>query len=169
MRLHKMLYYCFFGLSPALPGKIGERALTGAGRTRVPIEQLEASNPYLSVIGPPPLRFMEPASALSPATQPPGAASAATSKPDVTAAPPTGSEASPKAPASPPESTTLKAGQPAGPDSTEPTIIPDDMRPRVRPEEFLPFFQLPGSGAPNAPVPNAPDKLPPSSATYRLE
>ena len=57
-----------------------------------------------------------------------------------------------------------------------PAIIPDDTRPAVRPEDFLPFFQLPGSGLAPAdvrvivPVPwNAPasaSPLPVSSATY---
>lgn len=172
MRLHKMLYYCFFGFSPALPGKIGERALSGTGRTPVPIEQLEASHPYLCVVGPPPLRFQDPAATSSAALQPQTLepASAAAPKPDATtpvsAAP---VPSAPPKPASPADTQTHTAGQPPGPDSAEPAIIPDDMRPRVRPEEFLPFFQLPGSGASNAPVPNQPAKLPPSSATYRLE
>ncbi len=167
-----MLYYCFFGFSPALPGKIGERALTGTGRTPVPIEQLEASNPYLGVVGPPPLRFQEPASTLSSLSQAqnPAASAVAALKPEV--APPMASAVpAPKAskPSSAADSSTHTAGQPAAPDASEPAIIPDDMRPRVRPEEFLPFFQLPGSGASNAPVPNQPAKLPPSSATYREE
>ncbi len=61
------------------------------------------------------------------------------------------------------------------PRTTPPPILPDDIRPIVRPEDFLPYFQIPGSakqagdvtiltpGVPNAP---APAPLPPSSATY---
>jgi hypothetical protein len=57
-----------------------------------------------------------------------------------------------------------------------PAIIPDDARPSVRPEDFLPYFQLPGAGKPgdvNLLVPASAlrgdtGSLPvqPSSATY---
>jgi hypothetical protein len=47
-------------------------------------------------------------------------------------------------------------------------ILPDETRPRVRPEDFIPYFQMPGAtplnGANSTPVPNS---LPPSSATYQ--
>ena len=55
-------------------------------------------------------------------------------------------------------------------------IIPDDTRPTIHPEEFVPFFQIPGSakgpGSVNVIVPvpasvPAPAPLPQSSATYR--
>ncbi|WP_415908155.1 hypothetical protein [Oleiharenicola sp. Vm1] len=58
------------------------------------------------------------------------------------------------------------------------TILPDDTRPKVRAEDFLPFFQFPGSAPANgdvtvvAPVPNAAPgaaPLPASSATYRQQ
>jgi hypothetical protein len=42
--------------------------------------------------------------------------------------------------------------------------LPDDLRQPTRPEDFLPYFQLPGPGV-NPGVP-APAPLPPSSATY---
>ena len=57
------------------------------------------------------------------------------------------------------------------------SILPDDTRPTVSPEDFLPYFQLPGSRRQNGEVnvivplgaltapPSAP--LPPSTATYR--
>lgn len=54
-------------------------------------------------------------------------------------------------------------------------ILPDDARPTVRPEDFLPYFQYPGSGSKSGGViiinpvpatPPAPGTLPPSSATY---
>ncbi|MDP3072432.1 MAG: hypothetical protein Q8N18_19220 [Opitutaceae bacterium] len=55
-------------------------------------------------------------------------------------------------------------------------IIPDDLRPTIQAEDFIPFFQLPGSsrgrGDVNVLVPAprsvpAPPPLPESSATYR--
>lgn len=56
---------------------------------------------------------------------------------------------------------------------TPPPIIPDEVRPRVRPEDFLPFFQIPVSqpGDVNVVVPaarsaSAPAAIPTSSATY---
>jgi hypothetical protein len=53
--------------------------------------------------------------------------------------------------------------------------LPDDTRPTIRPEDFLPYFQIPGSARHPAdvtllvPVPSAapaPASLTPSSATY---
>lgn len=53
---------------------------------------------------------------------------------------------------------------------TPPPILQDDLHPQTRPEDFLPFFQIPTAqpGDPNAvvPVPRAPAPLPQSSATY---
>jgi hypothetical protein len=47
---------------------------------------------------------------------------------------------------------------------TPPPILPDTSHPSVRPEDFLPYFQVPGSrSVPDAPVPGA---IPQSSATY---
>lgn len=47
---------------------------------------------------------------------------------------------------------------------TPPPILPDTTHPNVRPEDFLPYFQIPGANhAPDAP---APGTLPQSSATY---
>ncbi len=66
----------------------------------------------------------------------------------------------------------------AAPLRTPPPILPDDTRPKVRAEDFLPFFQFPGSAAagdvtvvvPTTPggVP-APATQPRSSATYRQQ
>ncbi len=62
------------------------------------------------------------------------------------------------------------------PARTPQPIIPDDIRPTIHPEDFVPFFQIPGSakgpGSLNVivPVPQSvppPAPLPPSSATYR--
>jgi hypothetical protein len=54
-------------------------------------------------------------------------------------------------------------------------ILPDTARPVVHPEDFLPYFQIPGSArqagdvnviVPAAPSAPAPAAIPPSSATY---
>ena len=65
---------------------------------------------------------------------------------------------------------------PAGPHRPAPApILPDDIRPRIRPDDFLPFFQVPGSASRpgdvilTVPAPASagqPAPLPPSSATY---
>jgi len=172
-QVRKIWYYCFVGFSPALASKVGERHLSGAERQHVPVGQLEASHPYLTVVGAPPLRFEEPVQFPSPAPPAPAPVAARDS------AAPRPSEPAPKGPAQPPAAaqntlpapanSARSAGQPASPDSAEPSIIPDELRPRVKPEEFLPFFQLPGSRAPSAPAPDAPPPLPPSTATYRKE
>jgi hypothetical protein len=45
--------------------------------------------------------------------------------------------------------------------------LPDDTRPKVRAEDFLPFFQFPGTApAEVAPPPPPPASLPLSTATY---
>lgn len=174
--MRKVWCFCFFGFTPALASKIGARDLNGIERQPAPpTEQMEAPHPYLSVVGPPPLRFQEPFALQKPATQPP-----ALREEHAVGAPVQASSAPPAvgpAPAHPTQDappskigTSFAPGQTAGPEPANPTIIPDEMRRRVRPEEFLPFFEPPGSGAPNAaPSSNPPPTLPPSSATYRLE
>ena len=54
-----------------------------------------------------------------------------------------------------------------------PPILPDSVHPVVHPEDFLPYFQIPGGRAadvnvivPGVPSAPAPAPLPPSSATY---
>jgi hypothetical protein len=164
--------------APALPRP---RHATWPGDSGPASESL----PYLTVMGAPPLRFQK--------TPPP---------PDVSvrpaaAAPPIPSLSSPEAfvaqanaaaarsasaqareddvaPVTEVKSDIKEAPVPvkAGP----PPILPDDTRPSVKPEDFLPFFQLPGAsrsaGEPTVIVPAAISvapagaPLPPSSATY---
>lgn len=137
------------------------------------------SRPYLSAIGSPALRFGE---AIPP--------------PDLTVRPPAGpplppaDEHSPVTPevtkldvpvVAPAASAPVEIGTPdparAAPVRTPAAILPDDTRPKVRAEDFLPFFQFPGNTPANgdvtvvAPVPAAPTAapLPASSATYRQQ
>ncbi len=144
--------------------------------------------PYLPVVGPPPLRFQEaapppdlvtrpaaaapPLPALSPAETSVALANAAASSASaalLAEAELAEEEAKSK--------TKAAAAKPAAPPvKAPPPILPDSGRPTVRPEDFLPYFQVPISGrAPAnvtivAPVPPAaptPGTLPASSATYK--
>jgi len=143
-----------------------------------------ASRPYLTVVVAAPLRFEEcPAPPSLPlkreatddrARLNPTVSSTVASNPENpskepppqdAALPPPGGVAATSAPTSPSKD---KPGPPP------PAILPDDTRPKVRAEDFLPFFQFPGSGAnPSdvtvAPAPTEPGKLPPSTATYRQQ
>lgn len=139
----------------------------------------EGSTPYLLALGPPPMRFQE-----------------YTPPPDLSAhlpagAPPIPSGVSPNNPASAdvilpiaetppaPPSAAMKpeardgAGRPKR--ATPSAIIPDDTRAPVRPEDFLPFFQIPGTAkgpaevsviVPVSGTAPQPAPAPSSSATY---
>jgi len=138
------------------------------------------SRPYLLVVGPPMLRFREAIepqpdlSTRSPAGASPhplsGQSTGLPSAIRTDAASPGQTRAAP-APA-PQGSPGQKAPPDAGP--TPSPILPDDVRPKVRPEDFLPFFQFPGS-RPNpedvssVPTAPAPGMQPPSSATYKQQ
>lgn len=136
------------------------------------------SSPYLPTLGAPPLRFLAQAlpenlparPADAPASPGPRATSvrpaiANVAEPaPVVPLPADDAADAPPDPAAPP---TVKSPPAA--------ILPDDTQPAIRPEDFLPYFQIPGSARgpggvkvivpalPNAP---APASLPPSSATY---
>jgi hypothetical protein len=146
------------------------------------------SAPYLPTAGALPLRFEEaapppdlvtkppaaapPVPALSPAETSVALANAAAAQPAAPLPEPTPAAVAP-ASAKPADS---PAAQPSTPIKTPPPILPDSARPSVRPEDFLPYFQIPGSATktpdvtllvpvpPGAPVPAS--TLPPSSATY---
>lgn len=139
--------------------------------------------PYLPALGSGPLRFQTaaplaeaparpaagapPVPALTPTESAVAQANLAAAQSAATSRPP-----APAAPAS------EEAETPAPPPPAKPaaqSILPDDTRPRVRPEDFLPFFQIPGSargtGDVNLIAPatlSAPTAapLPPSTATY---
>jgi hypothetical protein len=136
------------------------------------------SRPYLAAVGPSPLRFAEavpppdlsarPAVGAPPvpddtvSAEAPDGAPEKPARPDIVPAPA-------PAPATPPAS-----AAPAAPPRSPPPILADDLRPRVKPEDFLPYFLYPGQGGTvvvplvpaAAPVPGV---LPPSSATYRQQ
>jgi len=136
----------------------------------------EKSRSYLSVVGPPPLRFQD--SEVAPqcdlSTRPPAGApplppekhADAASRQDVLVNP-GGSESAKK---------TAKVELEAPPKPGPAAILPDDGDPRVRPEDFLPFFQFPSahsgpaeSSLAQPPTAPAPGQIPPSSATYHEE
>jgi hypothetical protein len=137
------------------------------------------SRPYLAVLGTMPLRVAEAAPPPDLSSRP---SQAAPPRPDQeTASDPApidevkaepSSLTPPAADLTPATPTRESAPQPA---RTPPPILVDDSRPRVRPEDFLPFFIFPGHGESNvivpvtAPAPPAPGTLPPSSATYRQQ
>jgi len=142
--------------------------------------------PYLAVLGPPPLRFADaippPDLSVRPAVgAPPVPTGESTGTPvtDITETPaetPGTATLPAHAPdASVPEST---APLPSSPETgrTPAPILVDDTRPRVKTEDFLPFFVFPAQGgAPQVVVPAsavapAPGTaLPASSATYRQQ
>ena len=144
---------------------------------------------YLPVVGAPPLRFQEAMPPPDLVTRPPAAApptpaltrtessvalanAAAARSTSITETEPT------------PVAAPVVAEKPANketpppPQKSAPPILRDDARPQVRPEDFLPYFQIPGAAhhpsdvtvivpAPSVPAaPAAPGTLPPSSATY---
>ncbi|MBI5690465.1 MAG: hypothetical protein HZC55_10250 [Verrucomicrobia bacterium] len=136
--------------------------------------------PYLPVQGAPPLRFERPTPPPDLVTHPAAAAppippltptESTVAQANAAAVQPTVSPPVESKPAAPAPAKT-DAQQPARP---PPSILPDDTRPAVRPEDFLPFFQLPGarrdSGGVNVIAPVNPSSsgslaVPPSSATY---
>lgn len=126
-----------------------------------------ASFPYLKVAGAPALRFRAAPPPPDLTSKPPAAGSphpapskVAASEPDVTI--PSAEPVKIQKDASP---------EPTGPVSTKPalTILPDDTRSSTRAEDFLPFFQFPGSSSDvSVPArPTSPGQLTPSSATYQ--
>ncbi|MBI2815153.1 MAG: hypothetical protein HYX71_12810 [Opitutae bacterium] len=122
--------------------------------------------PYLTVIGAVPLRFGAPPPPPDLTTKPtadappdpaPVQTVAATNRESVIPALPAPATVAQAPVAEPPPA----PAKPADPTSG---ILPDDTRPAPRPEDFLPFFQFPGST--NNPV-RSPGPVPPSSATYQ--
>lgn len=148
--------------------------------------------PYLPVTGAPPLRFQEatpppdlvtrpaaaapPTPALTPTETSVALANAAAARSaTLTDA---NADVTPPQPAAdtPPASSATPTPALTPPPKTPSAILPDNVGPAVRPEDFLPYFQIPGSAqaagdvtvfTPAPKAPPAPAPLPPSSATYR--
>jgi hypothetical protein len=134
------------------------------------------SRPYLKIAGFLPLRICS-------ATLPPDLVSkpAAGAPPKPSSITPAASTSALPAPATDPAGKPREITPPAQTATVPPTptinstpaILPDDTRPATRPEDFLPFFQLPAANqdatgvAPTINRPPAPGQLPPSSATYQ--
>lgn len=147
--------------------------------------------PYLPILGGPPLRFQDatppPDLTVRPAASAPpiaatseveavvGAANIAAIQP---APPPAAISDDPAAPAASTANVPSASPATATPARTPPPILADDVRQTVRPEDFLPYFQIPGSSRQNpevkviVPAPTALEApaggvtIPPSSATY---
>jgi hypothetical protein len=157
-----------FCLGWAMTCRAGTRYLVEFGEKGVQVQPAQASEPYLCTIGAPPLRFREtirlpePEDTKPVATRPTDSSKASKANPPGPQA--TASAPAPKAPEA--VVTEAHSGNPAGSDAGQPSIIPDEMRPRVRTEEFLPFFQLPGPGGAAVPPAQPPASPPRSSATY---
>jgi hypothetical protein len=136
--------------------------------------------PYLPALGALPLRFQRATPPPDLVTQP---AAGAPPVPSLTLTESTVAQANAAAAQS--TAVTARSEKPPADTNPKPTpppakpapssILPDDTRPAVRPEDFLPFFQIPGTakapGDVNVVVPasfSAPTAapLPPSSATY---
>lgn len=156
------------------------------------------SRPYLTTLGAPQLRFAQavppPDLTVHRVAAPPlppteeigqaNTAAAATAFGAIEAMPgPPPAESSPDTGPLPPELGPVPESVHlvAPPAATKPppvSILPDDTRQKVRAEDFLPYFQFPGSGhgrselsviVPVPPTPPAPGTQPPSSATYRQQ
>ncbi|HYD85797.1 MAG TPA: hypothetical protein VEA63_17135 [Opitutus sp.] len=149
------------------------------------------SKPYLVALGAPPLRFQEPAPPPHlihrplAVTPPPLEAEAESHDPADATEPeaqsnPSTSNTLPAATSLAVDTTTttttttdFPSNETPAPTRTPPPILPDELRPQARPEDFLPFFQIPVSHpgdvnvvVPMPRAPAAPGTLPPSSATY---
>jgi len=170
-------------LSFALLQVVATHDATALPRRRPPgngPEQLHAGAiPYLASVGVRPLRFQTPAP-MPAVREIPATIPAEISQPEDTAliaaneAARAGTEHAPPTQATTSEpSGNTPAGAPAK--SPQP-ILRDHIAPTVRAEDFLPYFQIPGSAqnpsdvtllVPVAPAAPAPAAIPPSSATYR--
>ena len=149
----------------------------------VPPAGLTQPTTYLVALGAPPLRFQDPAPAAALATRPPIPGTARIAVADTSAESDVSLRPELEAPTN--SQTALAAQELAHPasheaePSTRPSgktplpILPDETRSQARPEDFIPFFQIPANqpGDVNVivPVPRAPanpSSIPASSATY---
>jgi hypothetical protein len=153
---------------PLLVGDVRAGGPTRFGPPRSNRDRIECDG-YLPSIGGPGLRFRDP----EPATERPVARVSADAPP----VPATEVATLPsRLPVAAPKGAAPGLRPTPGPASRPPPapILPDDLRPQVRPEDFLPYFQIPG-GSPGSdpvgvPLPSSaspPAALPPSSASFQ--
>jgi hypothetical protein len=170
-------------LLPALVAEGGQAGANSRDPANAPPESSPDSSypysmPYLAVVGPPPMRFHQPPAPPSFELEPvaagpaqleelmPASPAAARDRVDASQTLAASAKTSSKSPSS---SDAVKR-----PEDIEPSsILPDDTRRDVRPEDLLPYFQYPRNdraviGVPVPPTPAQPT-LPPSSATYRQQ
>lgn len=167
-------------LIPALTTEAGPANMAARSATnRAQDKNTEAkpsfseSAPYLAVIAPPALRFREAPAPISFELEPVPMGTAAIDDPSLPPVTPYQAPAAPEA-----EAVKIKAKvvteEAKIPTKEVPTILPDDLRREVRPEDVLPFFQFPrgratiGVSVPVPPQVPAPTQVP-SSATYRQQ
>ena len=144
-------------------------------------ERTVEATPYLPYNGAPPLRFAAAPPPLKPLEVPVPEGTTPNSSADTSAATATSSTAPADGTTSAALTEALTEGTTASSKNATPTtkspapILPDEARPTVRAEDFLPFFQIPASSrkpgdvtllVPGIPTPPAPGTLQPSSATY---
>lgn len=153
----------WISLLPALSSAAVGRSSIPAALDRPGFDHHGFSRPYLAVILPPPLRF---AAAVPAPAEMPRLASLepiVKSEPTTVAQPTAPSDAASAAPLQPSPPARPATGEPPLADPTRGPapvrILPDDVRREIRPEDFLPYFILPGSSDAG---------VPPSSASYRL-
>jgi hypothetical protein len=136
------------------------------------------SRPYLAALGPTSLRFAEALPPVDLSVRPVVAApTPPAGNPEPASAPKPESAANEDSALPPaPVQSPLAAVKP--PETPAPSILPDETRPKVRPEDFLPYFQFPANRAntasgtvvsPGALTPPAPPTQPLSSATYQQQ
>lgn len=164
--------------APHHPGTLGTARITSRSASNTP--KSRAPQVYLALIGPTPLRFADPSPGLPPEPVMPSPQLLPLNTPTLD---PTGKHPG-ETPSTRPDATVNTPDSTPGvvkpldldPTETPQRIIPDDMRQEVRPEDVLPFFQLPSGGDVNGvvlpltlPASRAPAPQPPSSATYRQQ
>jgi hypothetical protein len=158
-------------LLPSLAGEVAQHPAASDRREGYSPRHWR-STPYLLVVGSPELRFQEeppspdlsapPTASLPPKVE---KAESTSQHSDVVVSNrplPTASAATAPVTTEPTDSSQAQSSRPP-----PPTILPDDVNPKVRPEDFLPFFQFPGSGPNDANLARVPRPNPPSSATYQ--
>ena len=162
----------------------GGQAQTRSFSISLIVQQQTEATPYLLATGAPPLRFQDASPPLHPAPSAPAPATTPAPTPTSDGATPAVTEETAPGtvvitdPATPDTATAVPPTNPetpTAPAKTPAPILPDDARTPIRAEDFLPYFQIPGTAKTPAdvtllvPVPKAPPApaaLPPSSATY---